>query len=42
LAFSMAWVRHHDKYSDDYALDPAATYEKPREMAACCKHEECA
>jgi predicted dithiol-disulfide oxidoreductase (DUF899 family) len=42
LAFSMAWVRHHDKYSEDYALDPAATYEKPREMAACCKHEECA
>ena len=30
LAFTMAWVRHHDKYGDDYVLDPAATYEKPR------------
>ena len=40
LAFSMAWVRHHDKYGDDYALDPAATYEKPRETGSCCKHEE--
>jgi predicted dithiol-disulfide oxidoreductase (DUF899 family) len=42
LAFSMAWVRHHDKYGDDYALDPVATYEKPREMGGCCQHEECA
>jgi predicted dithiol-disulfide oxidoreductase (DUF899 family) len=40
LAFSMAWVRHHDKYDDDYVLDPMATYEKPREMGGCCKHEE--
>ena len=40
LAFSMAWVRHHDKYGDDYVLDPTAGYEKPREMGACCKHEE--
>jgi predicted dithiol-disulfide oxidoreductase (DUF899 family) len=39
LAFTMAWVRHHDRY-DDYVLDPTATYEKPREMSACCKHEE--
>jgi predicted dithiol-disulfide oxidoreductase (DUF899 family) len=39
LAFTMAWVRHHDRY-DDYVLDPKATYEKPREMRACCKHEE--
>ena len=38
----MAWVRHHDKYGDDYVLDSAATYEKPREMGACCKHEESA
>jgi len=38
LAFTMSWVRHHDKY-DDYALDPAATYEKPRETGGCCKQE---
>jgi predicted dithiol-disulfide oxidoreductase (DUF899 family) len=31
LAFTMAWVRHHDKYDDDYVLDPTANYEKPRE-----------
>lgn len=42
LAFSMAWVRHHDKYADNYVLDPAANYEQPREMGGCCKHEESA
>jgi hypothetical protein len=40
LAFSMSWVRHHDKYGDDYALDPTAGYQKPREMGACCDDEE--
>jgi predicted dithiol-disulfide oxidoreductase (DUF899 family) len=40
LAFSMSWVRHHDRYGDDYVLDPAATYQNPREMGACCKNEE--
>ena len=24
LAFTMSWVRHHDKYGDDYVLDPTA------------------
>jgi len=40
LAFTMSWVRHHDKYGDDYALDPAATYAKPRETSACCDKGE--
>ena len=40
LAFTMAWLRHHDKYDDGYALDATAAYEKPRETDACCKHEE--
>jgi len=40
LAFTMSWVRHHDKYDAGYALDPAATYQKPREIPACCKDEE--
>ena len=40
LAFSMAWVRHHDRYGDDYVLDPRANYEKPREIGACCKSGE--
>jgi len=39
LAFSMSWVRHHDRYGDDYRVDPAAGYEKPREMGGCCTHE---
>lgn len=42
LAFSMSWVRHHDKYGDDYVLDPAASYEKPREERGCCKPGESA
>ena len=37
LAFTMAWMRHHDRYGDDYVLDPAAGYEKPRETDECCK-----
>ena len=37
LAFSMAWVRHHDRYDDGYAVDPAAGYQKPREMGECCQ-----
>jgi predicted dithiol-disulfide oxidoreductase (DUF899 family) len=40
LAFTMAWVRHHDQYGDEYVLDPTARFEKPRETAACCKQEE--
>ncbi len=40
LAFSMSWVRHHDKYAAHYALDPAAGYQKPREAAECCRQEE--
>ncbi|HLJ50085.1 MAG TPA: thioredoxin family protein [Bryobacteraceae bacterium] len=40
LAFTMSWLRHHDKYSDDYAVDPKAGYEKPREMGQCCEHQE--
>lgn len=39
LKFAMAWVRHHDKYGDNYVLDPAAGYEKPREIGGCGKEE---
>jgi predicted dithiol-disulfide oxidoreductase (DUF899 family) len=42
LAFTMSWVRHHDRYADDYVLDPTAGYEKPREKGACCEHGESA
>ncbi|MGH7964628.1 MAG: DUF899 family protein, partial [Candidatus Binatia bacterium] len=27
LAFTMAWVRHHDRYSDNYVVDPAQPYQ---------------
>jgi hypothetical protein len=36
LAFTMSWVRHHDRYSQGYFLDPMKLYEAP----ACCSHEE--
>jgi predicted dithiol-disulfide oxidoreductase (DUF899 family) len=34
LAFSMAWVRHHDKY-DGAAVDTKASYQEPK-TASCC------
>ncbi len=29
LTFAQAWVRHHDRYTSDYAVDPSAGYEPP-------------
>jgi predicted dithiol-disulfide oxidoreductase (DUF899 family) len=29
LTHSMAWLRHHDKYGDDYSVDPAQPYVQP-------------
>jgi len=42
LAFSMSWVRHHDRYDGTYKVDPTAGYEKPREVRACCDEERAA
>jgi len=40
LAFSMAWVRHHDKYSDSQLVDPTRLYVHPEVSdAACCSEE---
>lgn len=37
LAFSMAWVRHHDKYDGGYFVDAKQEYEQPRPAAhSCC------
>jgi predicted dithiol-disulfide oxidoreductase (DUF899 family) len=37
LAFSMSWVRHHDKYSDGDTVDAAAGYQQPKVIdAPCC------
>ena len=30
LAYTMAWVRHHDKYSDGQFVDPTQTYSPPQ------------
>src|SRR5712691_10931976 len=30
LAFTMAWVRHRDRYGDDYCIDPQAQYVRPK------------
>lgn len=32
LEFTMAWVRHHDRYDGDYRVDANATYHPPEEV----------
>ncbi len=40
LAFSMAWVRHHDKYVDGQVVDATKTYAQPKSAdAKCCSGE---
>jgi predicted dithiol-disulfide oxidoreductase (DUF899 family) len=40
LAFSMSWVRHHDRYEDGYFIDPTATYAPPKgSLASCCSKD---
>jgi predicted dithiol-disulfide oxidoreductase (DUF899 family) len=40
LAFSMSWVRHHDKYSEGYVVDPQKPYVPPSKSdASCCSGE---
>lgn len=36
LAFSMSWVRHHDRYAEGYFVDPTATYQPPKTSGGCC------
>jgi len=37
LAFTMAWVRHHDKYDGGYFVDARQGYEQPKPAAhSCC------
>ncbi len=40
LAFSMAWVRHHDRYDDMYRVDAKQTYVAPAKSEASCCSEE--
>ena len=40
LAYTMAWVRHHDKYSNAQLVDPTQTYSQPKSSdATCCSGE---
>jgi predicted dithiol-disulfide oxidoreductase (DUF899 family) len=36
LAFTMAWVRHHDRYGDDYFVDPMQPYLPPKASDCSC------
>ncbi len=41
LAYTMAWVRHHDKYTDAQLVDPTQKYSQPKSSdATCCSAEE--
>jgi predicted dithiol-disulfide oxidoreductase (DUF899 family) len=36
LKHSMAWVRYHDRYDENYRVDPLADYQPPK--GACCSN----
>jgi len=40
LAHTMAWVRHHDRYDENYQVDPKAQYVAPKAAASSCCAEE--
>jgi predicted dithiol-disulfide oxidoreductase (DUF899 family) len=41
LAFTMAWVQHHDKYEDGYTVDAKQGYVAPAKVdASCCSEHE--
>ena len=40
LAFTMSWVRHHDKYAQGYVVDPKAQYVAPKGSGSSCCSEE--
>jgi predicted dithiol-disulfide oxidoreductase (DUF899 family) len=41
LAFSMSWVRHHDRYADNYVVDSIKGYEQPKATGgSCCSEKE--
>jgi predicted dithiol-disulfide oxidoreductase (DUF899 family) len=40
LAHTMAWVRHHDRYTEGYFVDPTQKYEQPKIVGgSCCSGE---
>lgn len=42
LAFPMAWVRHHDRYGNDYVVDVTQGYEPPplTSESCCSRHAD--
>src|SRR5271156_763546 len=40
LAFTMSWVRHHDRYAESNAVDPKALYVAPKAPGSSCPAEE--
>ena len=36
LAFTMSWVRHHDRYAEGYVVDPKAKYVAPKSSGSSC------
>lgn len=41
LAYTMAWVRHHDRYGDAYLVDAKQSYVPPASTgASCCSETE--
>jgi predicted dithiol-disulfide oxidoreductase (DUF899 family) len=40
LAFTMAWVRHHDRYAEGYSVDPKAQYAAPKGAGSSCCSED--
>ena len=36
LAFTMSWVRHHDRYDANYRIDPTRSYVPPARVRRCC------
>jgi hypothetical protein len=36
----MAWVRHHDRYSDGYVVDPKQVYVQPAKVESPCPESE--
>ena len=40
LAFTMSWVRHHDKYDKNYFVDSTQGYVQPKSTStSCCSGE---
>lgn len=37
LTHTMAWVRHHDKYEDNYVVDTKSEYVQPKSAGDCCE-----